>query len=77
MGNEKCIEMFPTTKVVLQLEGKFDHSLMYIRCHEEVRRRAPFKYYKIWCQAPDYLSRVHMGGVIIHMVLLCFMWCII
>ncbi|XP_048496302.1 uncharacterized protein LOC125495583 [Beta vulgaris subsp. vulgaris] len=61
MGNARWMDRFSAMEVVFLLEGLFDHSPVIMRSHDEIKGNAPFKYFIIWCQAPDLMHRVRSG----------------
>lgn len=57
--NVRWCEMFPTSETWFLPEGLFNHSPMLLQVHQVRRKGAsPFRFYKMWCEAPDFLNRV-------------------
>ncbi|XP_048502731.1 uncharacterized protein LOC125498546 [Beta vulgaris subsp. vulgaris] len=57
--NVRWCEEFPTTETRFMPEGLFDHSPMLLQIHQVKRKGAsPFRFYKMWCEAPEFLRRV-------------------
>lgn len=58
MGNTLWFHKFSCAEVVFLPEGSFDHSLMLVRCHNHLGRKASFRYNKMWSEAPNCSEKI-------------------
>lgn len=59
MCNEAWVDKLHTVEAWFMPEGMFDHSPMLLQVHQMIRiGTSPVRFYKMWCSAPNFLSRV-------------------
>ncbi|KAL2921807.1 Aspartyl/glutamyl-tRNA(Asn/Gln) amidotransferase subunit B [Bienertia sinuspersici] len=57
MANEEWLEFYKNTNAIFLIEGCLDHCLGLLRINFEVGMgRKPFKYFRMWKLAPDYVD---------------------